>query len=169
MFNPFFNTFLLRQQFSVARIGSLVSLSQAAQVAAILFAPLVFRRFGRFRGIAGMQFATAVALFALAGSRGTVWVGTAYVLYMASQYMSEPGLYAYLMDAAGVRDRGAASALNFLVTFGAQAIAATVAGTLIYRLGYDPVLQIAGAVCALAALLFAFLRETRGAEPPADP
>ena len=66
------------------------------------------------------------------------------------------------------RDRGAASALNFLVAFGAQAFAAAMAGALIYRLGYAPMLQLAAGVCATAALLFAFLREKMAAEPPAD-
>jgi len=164
MFNPFFNAFLVRQQFSAARMGSLVSVSRLAQVGAILLAPLVFRRAGRLRGIAGMQLATAVALLALAGSQGAAWVGAGYVFYMAAQYMSEPGLYGYLMDVVAARDRGTASALNFLVAFGAQAIAAAVAGTLIYRMGYSPVLQLAAAVCAAAALLFGLLRETTAKE-----
>jgi MFS family permease len=168
MFNPFFSAYLVRQQFSAARIGSLVSVSQIAQVGAILLAPLVFRRFGRLRGIAGMQLATAVALVALAGSQGAVWVGAAYVFYMAAQYMSEPGLYGYLMEVVSARDRGGASALNFLVAFGAQAIAAAVAGTLIYRLGYSPVLLLAAVVCAVAALMFGLLREKPKADPPAD-
>jgi predicted MFS family arabinose efflux permease len=159
MFNPFFNAFLVRQQFSAARMGSLVSVSRIAQVGAILLAPLVFRRFGRLRGIAGMQLATAAALVFLAGSQSAAWVGVGYVFYMAAQYMSEPGLYGYLMEVVAARDRGAASALNFLVAFGAQAIAAAVAGTVIYRLGYSPVLRLAAAVCVTAALLFAFLRE----------
>jgi MFS family permease len=168
MFNPFFNAFLARQQFSAAGIGSLVSTSQAAQVGAMLLAPLVFRRFGRRCGIAGMQLATAVALVALAGSQGAAWIGAAYVLYMASQYMSEPGLYAYLMDVVAARDRGGASALNFVVAFGAQAIAAAVAGAFIYRLGYSPVLLLAAVVCAVAALMFGLLREKPAPERPAD-
>jgi MFS family permease len=167
MFNPFFNAFLVRQQFSAARIGSLVSVSRAAQVAAILLAPLVFRRAGRLRGIAGMQLATAVALLALAGSQGAARVSAAYVFYMASQYMSEPGLYGYLMDVVAARDRGGASALNFLAALGAQAVAAAAAGMFIYRLGYSPVLLLGAAVCAVAALLFALLPEKPKLDPPA--
>ena len=168
MFNPFFNAFLARQQFSAAGIGSLVSVSQAAQVGAMLLAPLVFRRFGRWRGIAGMQFATAGMLVALASSPSAAWIGAAYVLYMASQYMSEPGLYGYLMDVVSARDRGGASALNFVVAFAAQAIAAAVAGAFIYRLGYSPVLLLAAAVCAVSALMFGLLPEKPRPERPAD-
>jgi predicted MFS family arabinose efflux permease len=168
MFNPFFNAYLVRQQFSAARIGSLVSVSGVAQVGAILLAPLVFRRFGRLRGIAGMQLATAAALVALAASKGAAWVSAAYVFYMAAQYMSEPGLYGYLMEVVAARDREGASAINFLVAFGAQAIAAAVAGTFIYRLGYSPVLLLAAAVCAVAALAFGLLREKPTPERPAD-
>jgi len=134
----------------------------------MLLAPLIFRRFGRRRGIAGMQLATAVALAALAGSQGAAWIGAAYVLYMASQYMSEPGLYSYLMDVVAARDRGGASALNFVVAFGAQAIAAAVAGAFIYRLGYSPVLLLAAVVCAVAALMFGLLREKPAPERPVD-
>ena len=82
--------------------------------------------------------------------------------------MSEPGLYGYLMEVVSARDRGGASALNFLVAFGAQATAAAVAGTLIYRLGYFPVLLLAAVVCAVAALMFGFLRKKPKPDPPAD-
>jgi MFS family permease len=168
MFNPFFNAFLARRQFSAAGIGSLVSASRVAQVGAMLLAPLIFRRFGRLRGIAGMQLATALTLVALAGSQNAAWTGFAYVFYMAAQYMSEPGLYGYLMELVAARDRGGASALNFMVVFGAHMIAAAAAGTLIYRLGYSPVLLLAAAVCAVAALMFGLLREKPTPELPAD-
>ena len=147
LFNPFFNAFLTRQQFAVARIGTLVSISQTAQVSAILFAPLVFRACGRLRGIAGMQFVTALALLALAAAQGSTWVAAVYVFYMAAQFMSEPGLYGYLMDVVPSRDRGAASALNFLVAFAVQAAAAGLATAMKVAVG------VVLALCAFALVL----------------
>jgi len=45
--------------------------------------------------------------------------------------MSEPGMFTMLMERAPVPERGSASALNFLVSFAGQAIAAAVAGAML--------------------------------------
>jgi predicted MFS family arabinose efflux permease len=74
-----------------------------------------------------------------------------------SQYMTEPGMFTFLMDAAPPEDRSNASALNFLVTFAAQAVVAVIAGKLLARFGYPSVLIVAAIICALAALLFRVL------------
>ncbi|MGH9665482.1 MAG: MFS transporter, partial [Bryobacteraceae bacterium] len=150
-FNPFFNVFFARRHVPVDRIGLIFSTAQLTQVAAVLLAPLVFRRLGLARGVSGMQFATALALVSLAAAAGPMWAGVAYTAYMASQYMSEPGLYAFLMDAVPAGERSGASALNFLVASCAQAIAAACAGLVLDRLGYTPVLVAAAVICTVAA------------------
>jgi predicted MFS family arabinose efflux permease len=82
---------------------------------------------------------------------------------MSFQYMGEPGVYSLLMNRVPAGQRTGASALNFVVLFGAQAIAAWAAGSAITRVGYPPVLFTAGAMALLAALLFAkLLREPSG-------
>jgi hypothetical protein len=58
------------------------------------------------------------------------------------------------MQKVGERERGGASALNFLVAFSAQAAAAFAAGALLRRFDYGPVLLGAAAAAALAAMLF---------------
>jgi len=165
-FNPFFNAFFARLHMPVERIGFVFSSAQLTQVGAVLLAPLVFRRFGIARGVSAMQSATALALVALAAAGGPAWAGFGYMAYMVSQYMSEPGLYAFLMDGVPAGERSGASALNFLVVSGAQAIAAAVAGVALDRLGYAPVLIAAAIICALAALLFRvlFARSTPDSE-----
>ena len=166
-FNPFFNVFFARRiQMPIEQIGYVVSASQIAQIAAILASPLVFRRFGLVRGIAGMQFATGIALLALAAAAGPAGAAAGYVFYMTAQYMSEPGMFTFLMEAATEEERGSASALNFLVSFAAQAVAAALAGQMVAHFGYPPVLLAAAMVCAGAALLFrVLLRDSEQAAP----
>jgi predicted MFS family arabinose efflux permease len=153
--NPFFNVFFARRVgMPVERIGMVFSAAQIAQIVAILASPIFFRRFGLVRSISGMQFATGLVLIGLASASGATWASAGYAAYMMMQYMSEPGMFTMLMGASPVAERGSASALNFLVTFAGQAIAATVAGEMLERFGYPPVFIVASALCVAAALLF---------------
>ena len=158
LFNPFFNAYFVRLDVPVRRIGLLFSASQAAQTTAVLAAPLVLQRLGLVRGVAGMQAATALALGLLAGMPTAAGASLAYPIYMAFQYMSEPGMFSYLMNSVSPSNRGTASALNFVVAFGSQAIASALAGAAISSAGYSPVLLSAAILCAIAALLFRMLR-----------
>jgi MFS family permease len=104
-----------------------------------------------------MQLATGLAMIGLAGASGAVWAAAGYSAYMMAQYMSEPGMFTLLMEGVEVRERGSASALNFLVTFAAQALASAVSGEMLARFGYRPVFLAAAAICVAAALLFRVL------------
>jgi predicted MFS family arabinose efflux permease len=156
--NPFFSVFFARSvHLPVERIGTVFALAQIAQVIAILLAPLVFRMVGLTRSISGMQYATALALIALAIEGGPVWAAAGYAAYMMFQYMSEPGLFTLLMEGITEDERSSASAMNFLVGFSGQAIAAAAAGHLLTRFGYPRVMIGAAIICAGAALLFRVL------------
>ena len=158
LFNPFRNVFFARRiHLAVEQIGYVFSWSQVAQVGAILVAPMAFRKFGVARGIAGMELATALTLLALAAADGYGGAAIAYSAFMAAQYMSEPGMFTLLMDRAGIGERNSASALNFLVAFAGQAIAAAAGDVLLARFGYPPVLTGAAVICTLAGLLFRVL------------
>jgi len=74
-------------------------------------------------------------------------------------------MFTLLMDIAPESERSSASALNFLVTFSGQAIAAAAAGRLLQQFGYPPVMIGAAVICAFAALLFLLLMS--GAKPRA--
>ena len=167
IFNPFPNVYLARLHLPLREIGYAFSASQLAQVAGVLAAPYVFRRLGLTRAISGMQLLTAVALVALASAAGPLWGAAAFAGYMTFQYMSEPGMFTLLMEGASEAERNSASALNFLVTFGGQATAATISGAMLARFGYAPVLTAAAVIAAAAALLFLVLMSPRKAESPA--
>ncbi len=162
-FNPFFNAYFARLRFPVERIGLIFSGSQAVQVIAVLLAPLVFRRAGLVTGIVWMMAATACGLGALATQPVTA-AALAYVAYMAFQWMSEPGLNTLLMNQVAERERSGASALNFLVAFSAQALAAWGAGSLLSRFGYGAVLAGAAGLALASAGLFQLLLGHRDSE-----
>jgi len=65
-------------------------------------------------------------------------------------------------------ERNSASALNFLVTFAGQALAAAAAGWLLARVGYPPVMVAAGVICVLAALLFRVLLANPKPDAPSN-
>jgi len=153
-FNPFNNVYLARLKFSVAEIGGIFSAAQLAQVAALLAAPLVTRRLGLVTGIVWMMMATGLALGGLAVEPAGAQAVAAYIAYMSFQWMSEPGLNTLLMNHASEAERAGASALNWLVAFSAQAVAAFAAGALLGKFGYGPVLAGAAAAAACAAMLF---------------
>ena len=154
-FNPFFNIyFAKRVHLSVEHIGLVFSYSQLTQVVVILLAPLVLRRFGEMKSIAGMQIATALMLGLLAVNSSAVAAGFIYVAYMSFQYMSAPGLLTVLMNRVNPVERSGASAMNFLVTALAGIVASTAAGALFPRLGYSAVMLIGAFIAALGALMF---------------
>jgi MFS family permease len=158
-FNPFFNAYFARLRFPVERIGEVFSAAQIAQVLAVFLAPWIFRRFGLVTGIACMMAATAIGLGGLAAQPPGAAAALAYVFYAVCQWMSEPGLNTLLMNRVDEGERGGASALNYLVAFSAQALAAFLAGGLLARFGYVAVLSGAALVATLAAVLLRQLLE----------
>ena len=166
-FNPFANVYFAHMRFSAQRIGSIFSGSQVAQLAGVLMAPAILRKAGLGTGIVWMMAATAFGLAGLATQTAATAAVLAYGWYMAFQWMSEPGLAALLMSRVTERERGGASALNFMVAFGAQAVAALSAGRLLAHFGYGAVLAAAAILAACAAGLFQAFVNSRAEEPRA--
>jgi MFS family permease len=164
-FNPFANVYFAHLRFSTERIGSVFSGSQLAQLAGVLMAPAIFRKAGLVTGIVWMMAATAVGLAGLSTQSTATSAVLAYGWYMAFQWMSEPGLNALLMSRVTERERGGASALNYMVAFSAQAVAALAAGRLLAHFGYGVVLAGSALLAAGAAGLFQTLVNSRAAEP----
>ena len=170
LFNSFTTVFFARQvHLAVDRIGYIFSGAQIAQVAAVLAAPIVFRKFGLRRSIAGMEFATALALFALAQTNGVVSAAVGYCFYMMAQYMSEPGMFTWLMESSELPERGTASAWNLLVMFAGQGIGARSGGRLAETFGYPVLLTAAAITCCAAAILFQVLLKRRTKESRSVP
>ena len=158
-FNPLFNAYFARQfHLAVERIGLAFSIAQATSAAAILAAPIVLKRMGLIRGVAATQLATAAVLALLAPAPTALVAVALYAAYSSFQFMTEPGLYSSLMNRVPPSQHGGASALNFLVVFGSQALAASAAGAVVARFGYPPMLAGAAVLAAVAAWLFSRLK-----------
>ncbi len=166
-FNPFANVYFAHLRFPAQRIGGVFSGSQAAQLAGVLMAPAIFRKAGLVTGIVWMMAATAVGLAGLSTQPTAITAVLAYAWYMAFQWMSEPGLNALLMSRVTERERSGASALNYMVAFSAQAVAALAAGRLLAHFGYGVVLAGSALLAAGAAGLFQAFVNSRAAEPRA--
>jgi predicted MFS family arabinose efflux permease len=154
-FNPFYNVYAAQfLGMSVTATGDLFATGQFAQVSAILAAPILLRRLGRVRAIAGLQMAAGACLLVMALG-GPLWLpAVGYLLYMSFQWMSEPGLHSLLMGQVGAEERAGASSLNYAAVFAAQAIAAGAAGAALERWGYPGVLAAAGGIALAAGWLF---------------
>ena len=166
-FNPFANVYFAHLHFSADRIGGVFSGSQLAQLAGVLLAPAIFRKAGLVTGIVWMMAGTALGLAGLSAQSTATAAVLAYAWYMALQWMSEPGLNALLMSRVAERERAGASALNYLVAFSAQAVAALAAGRLLAHFGYGVVLAGSALFALGAAGLFQAFVNSRAAEPRA--
>ncbi len=158
IFNPFFNVYFTTQLGATPPvIGDIFSASQLVQAAAVLSAPALLRKLGLVSGVMCVQILAGVAVAALPLAPGAAAGAALYIAYMAGQTMSEPGTYSLLMSRVAPSFRGGASALNFLVMFSVQAVAAVGAGWAYRRFGYPTVLAVAGGAAACAGLLFRLL------------
>jgi MFS family permease len=154
-FAPFANVYFVHHLgVSMERTGSIFSLSQLVQFAAVLSAPLLFRRAGLPRGIMLTQLATAVALISLAGVHTVTQAALVYWIYMAVQCMNEPGMYSLLMDSIPPQEHNGASASTFFVSSVSQVIASAATGAALVRFGYSPVLAVIAGFAVVAAILF---------------
>jgi MFS family permease len=157
-FNPFFSAYFVHLKTSTERIGTMFSGVHLMQAFGMLAAPVAIQRLGLKRAVSTMQFITALALAGLATFPAIAPASIAYGVYTVSQYMSEPGIFALLMNSVPAAQRPGISALNMMVIFGSQAAIASVSGLMITHLGYPPVLLGASLICAMAAILFRGLR-----------
>lgn len=161
-FNPLYNVYFAKiLRASTQTIGSLFSVAQMAQVLALLAAPAVLRKLGLAGGISAMMVTTGVTLLCLAGAPGLATAAAVYAAYMAFQWMSEPGMGTLLMNRVKVEERGGASALNYLVAFLAQALAASAAGAIALQAGFPTLLLGASALAFAAGLMFLALPADR--------
>jgi predicted MFS family arabinose efflux permease len=152
-FNPFFNVYLARaMRFPVETVGVLFTTSQIAQVVAMQFSPMLLRWLGLVRGIAATQALAGLALVGLGVAGQPMLAALLFPLFMALQYMTEPGIFTRLMQGLPSGSaRAGASAWNFAIVFTTHSLAAWMAGEAIARFGYSPVWSAAGILVLLAA------------------
>jgi predicted MFS family arabinose efflux permease len=157
-FSPFFNVYLSQHlRLQVNQIGTIFSGSQLVQVAAMLLAPLVLKKFGLVTGIMYTQIAAALALASLAAVHAASAAAVIFMCYTGFQWMSEPGMYSLLMNQVAPSEQTGASSLNFLVVNVSQAVAALASGAAFERFGYPAVLGVIAGVAFFAGCAFRYL------------
>jgi MFS family permease len=161
--SPFLSVYMTKcLRLALPQVGSMFSLSQFLQMVSVLLAPRVFRKFGTLAGVTLSQVATSLALIAFVGFSSRIWTLSAFAAMSLFQYMNEPGLYTLLMNNVAPEDQSRASAWNFFVICGAQAIAAVSGGALLVHLGYSVVLFSVAVLMAIsAAVLFYSVRRKK--------
>jgi MFS family permease len=156
-FAPFAAVFLQKHlSLPLKNIGLIFSGSQLVQVAAVLLAPFLFRRFGTIRGIMCAQIATAAAVFAVGRAQSVSMAVVCYLGYTGVLFMSGPGFYSMLMSRMPEEERSKASAMQNIVGALSQAAAAFITGNFVVRYGYPAVLS-GNAMVAIAAALLLFV------------
>jgi MFS family permease len=173
-FPPFANVYFVHHLgLSLQKMGFVFSLAQLVQFFAVLSAPLLFRHTGLVKGVILTQLATAAALASLAlihpgphGGTPALWV---YPIYMAMQFMNEPGIYSLLMDQIPPGERSGASASTFFVSNACQAMASAAMGVAIVRFGYSAALLGIAGLAVAATLLFARLSGSHATSAPDSP
>ncbi len=164
-FAPFGNVFLATHvHLHLHSIGTVFSLSQLCQVAAVLCAPLAFRRLGVSKGVFTIQIGVALCFALLALTANPVAAGVLYVAVNGAQYMGEPGIYSMMMNCMPEESRASASGAMALVLGASQLIAASAAGWIIANLGYPAGLGMIAVVALCAGVLF---RTASESEAPA--
>jgi predicted MFS family arabinose efflux permease len=160
-FSPLASVYLAKGvHLSLHQIGNAFSLSQIAQVIAVLLAPLLFRKWGLIHGILLTQLGTAVMLLLLSSTVHPATVTMFYVFFCAFQWMNEPGLYSLLMNSVASTDRESASASSSFVISASQALAAIIFGLAFAYYGYPAVIRIIAVIAIFAAILFSNLERS---------
>lgn len=156
---PVFGAVYLQKSLGMqlSSVGTVFSVSQLAQFGAVLAAPMLFKRTGISKGVAGIQIATAIFLVLIARTHSVSFAVCFYLLYFASQFMCSPGIYNLLMDSVPAEERSTASAFQNLSGALCQAGTAALTGICIVRFGYSAVLLGDAGVAILASILFWWL------------
>lgn len=158
-FTPFANVYLaVHLRLPLHKVGTIFSISQLAQVGAVLCAPFVFRLYGLKAGIISAQFATSMCFVFLAMSNRPVIAASVYIALTAFQWMNEPGLYSLLIRIVPEEQRGGASASMSFALSSTQLLAAASAGWAFAHLGYPLVLSTIALIATIAAGTFRSVR-----------
>jgi len=157
-FIPFAAVYLQQQlRISLVNVGNVFSASQLAQFAAVLLAPLLFRKLGTVPGIISTQLATGAALLILGRTHSVSGAIACYLGFTSFQFMSGPGIYTLLMNQLPDEERSTASAVQNIVGALFNAAAAVVAGAMLVKYGYSSVFAGIAGVAVLAAFLLLVL------------
>lgn len=136
------------------RLGNIFFVAQIAQCLGVLAAPIISRRFRLGISVMTTQCAAAAALAILALLHAPGQAMWLYWIYIACIYMSEPALFALLMDEVPAPERPQASSWHMLTASLTQSVTAVVTGAAISAAGYRLVFLSLAATGALAGMFF---------------
>lgn len=161
-FTPFASVYFAQQRhIALTRIGLIFSVSQMAQLVSGFVVPFLVRRLGMMKAILASQLATALLLFGLVAPVAPAAAVAAFILYSATQWMSNTVMYTLLMNAMPEADRSAASAMTMFCNSLGTACATSIAGALIVHFSYGSVLASLALLEAVLAILFRTLLDNR--------
>jgi MFS family permease len=149
---------------ALSRVGTVFSVSQLVQFAAVLAAPLLYRRLGTIRGISLAQAMTAAFLLLIFSTKIVPLIVVYFLAFNGAQWMCGPGIYRYLMEHIPDEERSTASAVQNLSGALCQVAAASLTGSCIVQFGYPAVIAGNSAIAFLAALLFLALPRWSGGD-----
>jgi MFS family permease len=138
----------------LTRVGTVFSVSQLLQFAAVLSTPLLYRRLGTIKGVSLAQTMTAAFLLLIAATKIVPLSVTCFLAFNGVQWMCGPGIYRYLMEHIPEVERSTASAIQNLCGALCQAGTAALTGSCIVEFGYPAVIVGNAVIALLAALLF---------------
>lgn len=169
-FVPFASVYFERQRHvALTQVGLIFSVSQMTQLGAGLLLPAIVSRLKMMRSIFVTQLGTALLLIAVVAVAPPAVSVVAFVLYSALQWMGSTACYTLLMNAVPEADRSAASAMTMFCNSLGGACATSVAGALLVRFHYAPVLLSMAVGEAALAILFQFALQDHSRQAAVPP
>ena len=154
-FTPFATVYLSRRLgLSFSDVAQIYTVAGIFQIAAVLLAPLLYRRAGLIPGIALTQMVTGIMLLCLSHMTGRMAAVGIYLLLCTLQYMGGPGIAALLMNNVPELNRSHAAGLQNIISLAAQAAATALAGRLFEQFDYARPLMLDASLAVIASGLF---------------
>lgn len=148
---------------TLSLVGTVFSVSQLLQFAAVLSTPFLYRQFGTIKGVSFAQITTAVFLLLICSTTSVPLSVVYFLAFNAAQWLCGPGIYRHLMESVPEEERSTASAVQNISGALCQLGTAALTGSCIVQFGYPVVIAANAVIALLAALLFLALpRSARG-------
>jgi len=147
---------------TLGRVGTVFSISQLLQFAAVLSTPLLYRRLGAVKGVSFAQITTAAFLLLICSTRSVPLSVVYFLAFNGAQWLCGPGIYRYLMEHIPEEERSTASAVQNLSGALCQVVTAALTGSCIVQFGYPVVIAANAAIALAAGLLFLALPRWSG-------
>lgn len=159
---PFFNVFFdQRVHATTAQIGLIFALGSILTAIVTLFVPILVRRLGRVRTVAFIKLLGIPSLIFLGMSHDVLLAGMFYVITMLliggpfpNKGISDPVYTLFAMEVVKERERGTTNGIMHAFVEFPMGIGAALAGPLMAAGDWETAYVIAGAIFAIAFILY---------------